>query len=304
MNLRFTIIAVSLLLLAAAVILIQRNSTCATAPGTDHAASRSGADAYSTVPPDSTIKVRDHELVASYGEAKTRQARRLAASSINLLRTDLGMMRLSIQELSAKAGMTSDRLKCRLDLEDSGIALSDAQFRKILERYIQHEKQRVARAEAVFKEVESRPMEIMKFLLAGDACAQGDSNPEEYNRLRTSLEGRLKGLSECATGDSDLGLERVDAGRPLDSPEFHGEVARLLDPAQVTALEMHLKQAKEVDDEPQEEHNDLYPSPKTLDQVQKKIKKTEVSVSAMNEMMEAEAELRESGVVTDPEAGQ
>ena len=134
MNRKSIIIALSLLLLAGAIIIINNrgNNARAAAPGTEHAASPHGGGPFSKPTPESAVK--DQDLVARYGEAKTKQAREIAAASINLLRTDTRTMRMLIKEFT-KAAMTSEILLGRLDLGDSGIAFSEAQHQKVLELY-------------------------------------------------------------------------------------------------------------------------------------------------------------------------
>ena len=105
-------------------------------------------------------------------------------------------------------------------------------------------KQCADRADEAFKELESRHAETMKFLLASDACAQGQGDIDEYNRLRSSLADRLKAIPALLSiGFGGTGLNISRGGSPLESPEFHDEFVKLLDPEQTAALDAHLKQA-------------------------------------------------------------
>ena len=307
MNRKSTIITISLLLLAGAIIIIinRGNDARATAPGTEHAASPDGGGALSKPIPGSAAKEKDQELVARYGEAKTKQARKIAATSINLLRIDTRTMRMMNKELT-KTAMTNDRLLMHLDLMDAGIAFSDAQSRKVLELFTNYMNQSADRADEAFKVVESSPAETMKFLLASDACAQGQGQGQgdidEYNRLRSSLADRLKaipGYLSMSFGGTGLNISRGVS--PLESPEFHDQFVKLLDPEQTAALDAHLKQAATKRQEfiqTQKNH------PMSLEKIQESLKWVEKSAARTSEMLDAAEGLEESGVLTDPEAGQ
>ena len=163
-------------------------------------------------------------------------------------------------------------------------------------------KQCADRADEAFKELESRHAETMKFLLASDACAQGQGDIDEYNRLRSSLADRLKAIPALLSiGFGGTGLNISRGGSPLESPEFHDEFVKLLDPEQTAALDAHLKQAATKRQEfIQTQKN----NPMSLEKIQEILKMGEPAAAQMSEVLDAAEGLEESGVLTDPEAGQ
>jgi hypothetical protein len=214
-------------------------------------------------------------------------------------------MRMMNKE-STKTAMTSEGLLGNLDLRDAGIAFSDAQHQKVLELYTNYMKQSADRADEAFKVVESSPAETMKFLLASDACAQGQGQGQgdidEYNRLQSSLDDRLKaipGYLSMSFGGTGLNISR--GGRPLESPEFHDEFVKLLDPEQTAALDAHLKQAATKRQEFIQTHKN---NPMSLEELQEGLKMVEKIAAHISETLDAAEGLEKSGVLTDPEAGQ
>ncbi len=302
MNRKSTLIAISLLLLAGATFIIKRGKDAPTTDiGKEHAVSSESRGARSKAIAESTANEKYHELIARYGEAKTKQARKVTASSINLLHADLRQIRM-IGMWNQGSSMTNENFVEALDLIGSDIILSDAQYQKALELYKNYEKQSENRAEEAIKLLESNPEETMKFLLVSDACALGQGDIDEYNRLSSLLVERLKDIPALSSVGF-AGSPPISRGvSPLDSPEFHDEFVKLLDPEQDAALNLHLKQ-RAIRRNDLRERIQSMGKPMSLEKVQEHLEQVEAMTSGMSKMLDAVDRLEELGVPTDPEAG-
>lgn len=292
MNRKSIIIAIFLLLMAGAIIIIRRNDARATTPDADHAAPQTGAGAPSKPPPASTVGVRDEALVARYGEAKTLQARKAAVVSINLFRNDLKMKTSpGRQRPTSSSKGTGKGLLLLLGFTNNHIMLSDEQIQTIGGLYKDYRKQSLQRADEVVKELESRPEDIMKLLLAADACTQGHGDLEEYNRLRAALDERLKYIGALPIKIT-LGLPNVWY-RPIDDPGFHDEFVTLLDHEQAAALDMHLKEPAA---KAQGNLNNDKIGPRRLEETQGLLDKMTKITDISEKLREASEDLNASGV--------
>lgn len=255
----------------------------------------------SSTPFGASAPVSHPELVGKYGEVKTKQARRVASTSVQLFRGGLGMSgKVYDAALSSGNTVKSRTMVARLlELEDSDISFTDQQQEKAIDLLKKHQRRRAEQAGEALEEMSKKPDAIMEFLLAADACANGSGNTDENDRLRSELQARLQAVDDPMFLKLTLGLGSSKADGPWSDPELKAELFKLLEPGQFTSLEKHWD-AKSTGKRPSS--NKLVFEPRKLEDTQEMLKKAVELGKMMGMVTEGLEGLEESGAIVQPDA--
>jgi hypothetical protein len=255
-----TLAAGSLLLLAGIVVVYLKSTTAdpAASDGGDRSAAGVPAAAggtaagsgYPNAPATSSsararAEMKHRELVAQYGESRTKLAATVSNNVIAVLgdAVEIGEKALAgdpAGPFGGRAGMAmalgklGGELKLTPEQQDQAVAAYQAFQRRELDR-----------SKASLERLKADPAALMNLVLASDATASGKMTEDEYKQLQSTSAEELKGVV------NPLDEKNFRGGKPLRDEAFGAELRTTLDPAQSEALEAELaKQAAEPAPDP------------------------------------------------------
>lgn len=246
MKSKLPLIAGALLLAGAIVVVIQLRGGDPAAPAstvaieTKHPANSAppasaepaAAQALQNSTRDRARPVMDEELVAKYGESRTKLARHVSAGLGEVL-GDVMAMGSSIAGFDTNNSSGSMPRQWR-DLGDK-LALNAEQSAKVSGIFKEHEKRALAKAGEAVQRMKDDPAPLMGLLLAGDAFKRGKIDKAQYDEIQAES----KGIMESSLGI--LGNDDAGFGNPFTDESVLSELDTVMDPNQRETLQTYLQ---------------------------------------------------------------
>lgn len=163
-----------------------------------------------------------NELVAEYGEARTKLSRQVAGNVVTLLDE---LMALGEK---AQAGGPFGRMGGMMVLGGMGreLALNDEQRAKVEELYSDFQRREMDKAKAALNGLRNKPEALMRMMLASDKFSRGEMSEDQYKQAQQTATTELQGLL------NPLDRQNFQGGRPLADETFRQGMLQILDPAQ------------------------------------------------------------------------
>jgi hypothetical protein len=227
--------AVVILLLGGAIAIIASNRNPSSSAGqtgaqAQPAARGDGPVAGATGGPGATPETRRPrpapaypELIAEYGEVRTKLSRQIAGNVVTLL-DDV----MAIGELAASGTGGFGQRGGLMALGGLGreLALNDEQRAKAEELLADFQKRQLEKSKSAIENLRRNPESLMRMMLASDAFSRGEITEDQYKALQTSSQADLMGIM------NPLDRQNFQGGRPLADESFRQGMLEVLDPQQ------------------------------------------------------------------------
>lgn len=174
----------------------------------------------------------DAELAAKYGEARTRQAIRLAANTLGQQQDILKLLDLS---MSVAANNPAARLQVRKSILESNLSILGKlgirgdQEEQILGIGDQALARMTGELSAVNSSLEENPRPLAEYYLAGDAYRRNEISAGEYNRIVIAKDREMGGELGKIVFGSDQGF--------LEDEKFRRDMLEVLDAGQAAIFQ-------------------------------------------------------------------
>lgn len=175
---------------------------------------------------DTERQVRDKDLVAEYGEARTNLARHVSGNVVSLLDDVLEMGEMAMNT----GGFGGGQWQLRQVTRRAGVELNDEQREKLAEIHADYQKRELERTRQSVESLRTDPSSLMSMVLAGDARARGQMTDEQYAALQRTNAESLAGVINPLDRNNFRGSD------PLDDPEFRSSFIGLLDADQAASF--------------------------------------------------------------------
>lgn len=217
------------------------------ASGATPGAAQSGDAGVPGRPARSRDDVKNQDLVAKYGESRTKLAATVSNNIVAILTdaTEIGEKALA----GGTGGPFGSAAGMRMALGAFGndLKLTPEQQGKALAAFQAFQRRELDRSKGSLDQLKQNPAALMKLVLASDASSRGEIGDDEYRQQQTATAQELKGVV------NPLDEKNFRGGKPMRDEAFVSELKTTLDPAQTELLEAELaKQAAEATPDPNE----------------------------------------------------
>jgi len=167
--------------------------------------------------------VANAELVAEYGEARTRMSRQIVGNVVTLLDDVVAM-----GEKMAGGGGFGGQRGALMALGGLGrqLELSDEQRAKTEALLADFQKRELEKSKAAINSLRNDPQSLMRMMLASDKFSRGEITEEQYKAIQLSSQEELQGLM------NPLDRQNFQGGRPLGDAAFRQGMLGVLDAKQ------------------------------------------------------------------------
>jgi hypothetical protein len=149
------------------------------------------------------------ELIAEYGEARTKLSRQIAGNVVILLDEVM-----ALGELATTGGFARGEGLGALGGLEGRLALNDEQRAKAEELLADFQKRQMEKSKAALENLRRDPESLMRIMLASDAYSRGEITEDQYKSLRASSQAELAGLI------NPLAEQSFQSGRTLADRSF------------------------------------------------------------------------------------
>jgi hypothetical protein len=228
--------------------------------------------------------VANAELVAEYGEARTKLSRQIAGNVVTLL-DDVVVM----GEKIAGGGGFGGQRGALMALGGLGrqLELSDEQRTKTEALLADFQKRELEKSKAAVNSLRKDPQSLMRMMLASDKFSRGEITEDQYKAIQQTSQEELKGLM------NPLDRQNFQGGRPLGDETFRQGMLAVLDPKQTETFNAAI-QAR-----PAAATNDsggiASLPPMDLEKLDKTITSAQTLTRGVQQMMEGLGNLQELG---------
>jgi len=167
--------------------------------------------------------VANLDLVAEYGEARTKYSRQIAGNVVTLLDDVVAM-----GEKMAGGGGFGGQRGALMALGGVGrqLELSDEQRAKAEALLADFQKRELEKSKTAINSLRNDPQSLMRMMLASDKFSRGEITEDQYKAIQLSSQTELQGLM------NPLDRQNFQGGRPLGDETFRQGMLEVLDPKQ------------------------------------------------------------------------
>jgi hypothetical protein len=167
--------------------------------------------------------VANSDLVAEYGEARTKYSRQIAGNVVTLLDDVVAMG----EKMGGGGGFGGQR-GALMALGGVGrqLELSDEQRTKTEALLADFQKRELEKSKAAINSLRNDPQSLMRMMLASDKFSRGEITEDQYKAIQLSSQTELQGLM------NPLDRQNFQGGRPLGDATFRQGMLEVLDPKQ------------------------------------------------------------------------
>lgn len=240
--------AAVLLAVAAAIVMARKDPETSEQTAKDHRQvdSKRGAEGSSDGAPGKSPSgtrqrdaVKNPELAAKYGEARTNLSKHVTSNVISLMQDaiEIGEMVGSGQAGGPFGG--EGRVRMGLGRVYNELQLNEDQKTRVAEIHSEFQKRELQRSKDAVARLEKDPVPLMRMMLASDALARGEMTEQEYKELQTASGKDLEGVV------NPLDERSFRGGRPLNDEAFVRDLKAVLEPEQAAKLDESIAQSEQ-----------------------------------------------------------
>ena len=240
---------------------------------------------------------RQSELIAKYGESRTKLATQVSDNVIGLMEDMTAIRELAVN--SGAGGPFGARAGVGMALGQLGnsLNLSEEQRSQVAEIHSRFQKRQLEESKATLERLKKDSTSLTSLMLASDAGARGDLTDEEYAEIQAASAKELTGVI------NPLDQRNLRGDRPLRDETFVNELKSVLDPTQTQTLEDSL--AQQQSETPQSvtgNPNEIANIPKMeLEKVDGTIQSVKKMSAGFKAIMEGMGGLQNLGPLTNPQ---